>query len=112
MAGGLSARLPLPDLSAWKIFEGATARRREWRWPDTPVPSLDVEEGEDAGDPVGRHEADASGPDRSKGGEGMPDNREAPAEPEIPAAALGPLGALFAGQMEPVAPGDLPPAGW
>ncbi|MCL6562178.1 MAG: type IV secretory system conjugative DNA transfer family protein [Firmicutes bacterium] len=117
-AGYPPAKLPLPDLSAWKVFAGAIDRRREWRWPDTPVPSLDLDAGEPDGDtgddePI-RGEATEGGEESLKGGDGMTDHRtgRVPAEPEIPAAALGPLGGLFAGQVEPLAPGDVPPAGW
>jgi type IV secretion system protein VirD4 len=88
-AGFAPAKLPLPDLSQWTIFQGAIDQRQPWAWPATPVPSV----------PMG---LDDVAPVEGEGGDAM----ETAAI--LTLDDLGPLAGLFEGQLAPIDAADVP----
>ena len=95
-AGYPPAKLPLPDLSAWSIFQ-PISERHPWMPPDTPLPAVSV------WDPLQGPSLIWEGADaltQGKGGEAM-----------LTMEDLGALGPLFAeGQEAPIDPDDEGPA--
>ena len=89
-AGFPPARLPLPDLSAWRIFAGAIDQRRAMPVGEAPVP------------PVPGPVRPGAAAIHTEGGENVD-------EPVWTVADLGPLAGLFDGQLAPIDAADVPP---
>jgi len=90
-AGFPPARLPLPDLSAWRIFAGAIDARRPDPPIEAPVPLVSgpVRPGEAAPGTEGGEDMDGGG--------------------VLTLEDLGPLAGLFESQLAPIDAADVPP---
>ena len=106
-AGYPPAQLPLPDLSAWSIFQ-AISERHPWVTPDTPLPAVDVwdplgdpEDASSAPEPVRKETATDARTKATKGGD----------DAVLTTEDLGALAPMFAdGQEAPIDPDDEGPA--
>ena len=97
-AGYPPARLALPDLSTWKIFEGLQTRKA-WKVPAEGIPPVPIFEVGKSDSPKvkGAEKPEGRKVVGGKGGETM-----------ITASAMGALGDLFLGQAAPIDPDDIP----
>ena len=93
-AGHPPAKLPLPDLSQWRIFPDLQQRQPFTGWPVAPASSV----------PAGKTETEIT----RKGGDPMV-SASGPANPDIPVDALGAFASCFAqGQEALIDPDDTP----
>jgi hypothetical protein len=102
-AGHPPARLPLPDLSAWSIFQ-PIAVRRPWTPPDSPLPAVAV------WDPLADLTAQNAAPGDGSGREGAGERPQGQGggDAMLTVEDLGPMGPLFAeGQEAPIDPDDV-----